>query len=139
MKHFRGKCRWLRPLEYLKDRFRFHRVQQTQVGAGPAASRAASGDTPEIAAPAGGSFPRLMDLYILRRFLYYFALLMAIFVFLYETFTLFDLFDDIARHKVPFLIVVDYFRYLTPFLLYNFFPLLPLLAVLVPLGLILKH
>jgi len=45
---------------------------------------------------------------------------MAIFVFLYETFTLFDLFDDIARHKVPFLIVVDYFRYLTPFLLYNF-------------------
>src|SRR5260370_2416214 len=80
-----------------------------------------------------------MDLYILRRFFYYFALLMAIFVFLYETFTLFDLFDDIARHKVPFLTVVDYFRYLTPFLLYNFFPLGALVAVLVTLGVMSKN
>jgi len=64
---------------------------------------------------------------------------MAIFVFLYETFTLFDLFDDIARHKVPFLIVVDYFRYLTPFLLYNFFPLGALVAVLVTLGVMSKN
>jgi lipopolysaccharide export system permease protein len=52
---------------------------------------------------------------------------------------LFDLFDDIARHKVPFLIVVDYFRYLTPFLLYNFFPLGALVAVLVTLGVMSKN
>src|SRR5207245_9154947 len=66
-------------------------------------------------------------------------LLMVIFVFLYETFTLFDLVDDIARHKVPFLTVVDYFRYLTPFLLYNFFPLGALVAVLVTLGVMSKN
>jgi lipopolysaccharide export system permease protein len=80
-----------------------------------------------------------MDLYILRRFFYYFALLMAIFVFLYETFTLFDLLDDIGRHKVPFLTVVNYFRYLTPYLLYNFFPLGALVAVLVTLGVMSKN
>src|SRR5713226_3545899 len=139
MEQFRGESRWLRPFGYLKKWLRLQRRRQAQARARTAASRAANGDTPEIVAPAGGSFPRLMDLYILRRFFYYFALLMAIFVFLYETFTLFDLFDDIARHKVPFLIVVDYFRYLTPFLLYNFFPLGALVAVLVTLGVMSKN
>ncbi len=139
MEQFRGESRWLRPFGYLKKWIRLQRRRQAQARARTAASRAANGDTPEIAAPAGGSFPRLMDLYILRRFFYYFSLLMAIFVFLYETFTLFDLFDDIARHKVPFLIVVDYFRYLTPFLLYNFFPLGALVAVLVTLGVMSKN
>src|SRR5229473_1698248 len=139
MEQFRGESRWLRPFGYLKKWIRLQRRRQAQARARTAASRAANGDPPEIAAPAGGSFPRLMDLYILRRFFYYFALLMAIFVFLYETFTLFDLFDDIARHKVPFLTVVDYFRYLTPFLLYNFFPLGALVAVLVTLGVMSKN
>jgi len=35
--------------------------------------------------------------------------------------------------------VVDYFRYLTPFLLYNFFPLGALVAVLVTLGVMSKN
>ena len=50
-----------------------------------------------------------MDLYILRRFFLNFALLMGAFVFLFETFTFFELLDDIARHRVPFLIVVELF------------------------------
>ena len=68
--------------------------------------------------PTNGSFPRVLDLYLLRRLLYYFAMLMVTFVFLFETFTFFELLDDIARHRVPFLVVVDYFRYLAPYLLY---------------------
>jgi len=139
MEQFRGESRWLRPFGYIKIWIRLQRRRQAQARARTAASRAANGDPLEIVAPSGGSFPRLMDLYILRRFFYYFALLMVIFVFLYETFTLFDLFDDIARHKVPFLTVVDYFRYLTPFLLYNFFPLGALVAVLVTLGVMSKN
>jgi len=48
---------------------------------------------------------------------------MGAFVFLFETFTFFELLDDIARHRVPFLIVVDYFFYLAPYLLYQLAPL----------------
>src|SRR5438094_8703778 len=63
---------------------------------------------------------------------------MATFVFLFETFTFFELLDDIARHRVPFLIVVDYFRYRAPYLLYQLAPLGALVAVLVILGIISK-
>jgi LPS export ABC transporter permease LptF/LPS export ABC transporter permease LptG len=86
------------------------------------------------AAPSSGSFPRLMDLYIFRRFLFYFALLMGVFVFLFEAFTFFELLDDIAKHGIPFLVVMNYFRYLTPYLVYNLAPLAALMAVLVTLG-----
>src|SRR5258707_9451060 len=78
-------------------------------------------------------------MYVLRRFFYYFALLMGAFVLLFETFTFFELLDDIARHRVPFLIVVDYFRYLAPYLLYQLAPLGALVAVLVTLGIMSKN
>src|SRR5205823_1576320 len=68
-----------------------------------------------------------------------FVLLMGAFVFLFETFTFFELLDDIARHRVPFLIVVDYFRYLAPYLLYQLAPLGALVAVLVTLGIMSKN
>jgi LPS export ABC transporter permease LptG len=87
----------------------------------------------------GGSIPRLMDIYILRRFAIYFALIMAVFVFLFETFTFFELLDDIARHHVAFLIVINYFRYLTPYLVYNLAPLGALVSVLVTLGIMSKN
>jgi LPS export ABC transporter permease LptF/LPS export ABC transporter permease LptG len=86
-----------------------------------------------------GSFPRLMDLYLLRRFLSYFATMMLTFVALFEVFTFFELLDDIARHRVPFLVVVNYFRYLTPYLLYQLAPLGALVAVLTTLGVMSKN
>src|SRR5262249_61262176 len=86
-----------------------------------------------------GSFPRLIDIYLLRRFLAYFGLLMLTFVFLFHVFTFFELLDDIGRHRVPFLIVVNYFRYLTPYLLYQLAPLGALVAVLVTLGVMSKN
>ena len=94
----------------------------------------ANGKTEGAAVSASGSFPRLMDLYIFRRFLWYFLLLMAAFVFLFEAFTFFEILDDISRHGIPFLTVVNYFRYLTPYLVYNLAPLGALMAVLVTLG-----
>jgi LPS export ABC transporter permease LptF/LPS export ABC transporter permease LptG len=93
----------------------------------------------ESAEVAGSSFPRLMDIYLLRRFFFYFTLLTAAFVFLFEAFTFFELLDDIARHRIPFIVVVDYFRYLTPYLLYNLGPLAALVAVLVTLGVMSKN
>src|SRR6202035_5329815 len=80
-----------------------------------------------------------MDIYILRRFSVYFALIMAVFVFLFETFTFFELLDDIARHHAAFLVVINYFRFLTPYLVYNLAPLGALVAVLVTLGVMSKN
>ena len=85
------------------------------------------------------SFPRLMDLYLLRRFFSYFFLLMVTFIFLFETFTFFELLDDIARHRIAFLVVVKYFSYLAPYLAYQLAPLAALVAVLVTLGVMSKN
>lgn len=142
MEQFRGESQWLRPFGRLKIWKRLLRRRKSRARA-LVASRApneanGSGEAAELV-PNSGSFPRLMDLYLLRRFLVHFALLMAAFVFLFETFTFFELLDDIARHRVPFLIVVNYFRYLTPYLLYQLAPLAALVAVLVTLGIMSKN
>ena len=141
MEQFRGESRWLRWLGYLSRRIRLARRRKAQARARAAASLAANGErsAAEMPATSGGSFPRLMDLYILRKFFSYFVMLLAVFVFLYEAFTLFELFDDIYRRGIAFLVVVDYFRYLTPYLLYNFFPLGALVAVLVTVGVMSKN
>jgi LPS export ABC transporter permease LptG len=106
-----------------------------------AATRAANGHRAhhEGAHSTSGSFPQLMDLYLLRRFFSYFALLMAVFIFLFEAFTFFELLDDIARHRIAFVTVVDYFFYLTPYLTYQLGPLAALVAVLVTLGVMSKN
>ncbi len=93
----------------------------------------------ESALPTSSSIPRILDIYVLRRFLYYFAIIMGAFILLFETFTFFELLDDIARHHAPFVIVVDYFRYLIPYLLYQLSPLGALVAVLVTLGVLSKN
>jgi LPS export ABC transporter permease LptF/LPS export ABC transporter permease LptG len=139
MEQFRGESRWLRPFGYFKTWIRLWRRRKSQARARAAAARANNGEraAAEIVEPTSGSFPRLMDLYILRRFFFYFALMMGIFIFLFEVFTFFDLLNDIERQ--PFLIVMDYFLYLTPFLLYNLAPLAALVAVLVTLGVMSKN
>src|SRR5713226_1601401 len=118
MEQFRGESRWLRGLGRIKTWTRLLRRRKARARAALAAKGVSNGNgdarPSELAPMDSGSFPRLMDIYILRRFVSYFALLMATFIFLFEAFTFFELLDDIARHRVPFLIVVNYFRYLTP-------------------------
>jgi LPS export ABC transporter permease LptF/LPS export ABC transporter permease LptG len=141
MGQFRGENRWLRPINYLKSRKRLLRRRRAQARAKTATANGVNGEhlPQEVLSRSSGSFPQLIDIYVLRRFLYYFVLLMGAFVFLFETFTFFELLDDIARHRVPFLIVVDYFRYLAPYLLYQLAPLGALVAVLVTLGIMSKN
>ncbi len=85
------------------------------------------------------NFPSIIDIYILRRFSYYFVLVLGAFILLFETFTFFELLDDIARHRIPFLVVVDYFRFLIPYLVYQLTPLGALVATLVTLGVLSKN
>jgi LPS export ABC transporter permease LptF/LPS export ABC transporter permease LptG len=142
MEQFRGESRWMNPLVRFRSWARLLRRRQARArAAATAVVRIPNGviEPQENGVHTSGSFPRLMDIYLLRRFFFHFALLMAAFIFLFETFTFFELLDDIARHRVPFLIVVDYFRYLTPYLVYNLAPLAALVAVLVTLGVMSKN
>jgi LPS export ABC transporter permease LptG len=118
--------------------WRLLRRQKTKVKA--AVVRAENGSARgEAALPSSSSIPRIVDIYVLRRFFYYFAVIMGAFILLFETFTFFELLDDIARHHVAFLVVVNYFRYLIPYLLYQLSPLGALVAVLVTLGVLSKN
>lgn len=101
-----------------------------------AVSRATNGDSYR---PSYSSLPSILDLYVLRRFLYYFLVIMVAFIFLFEIFTFFELAEDIRRHNVPFMIVVNYFRFLIPYSVYQFTPLGALVSVLVTLGVMSKN
>ncbi len=84
-------------------------------------------------------FPQMLDLYLLRNFCGYFLLVMAGFVFLFEIFTFFELLDNIAKNHVPFFVVLNYFRFLVPFLFYHLAPFAVLVAAMVTLGVMSKN
>src|SRR6185437_13527813 len=84
-------------------------------------------------------FPMLIDIYLLRQFLYYFVVLLAGFVVIFDAFTLFDLLADIARNNIGVLTVVNYFRYLVPSIVYQLAPLATLVATLVTLAILAKN
>jgi LPS export ABC transporter permease LptF/LPS export ABC transporter permease LptG len=86
-----------------------------------------------------GNIPQLLDIYLLRSFLYYFLLLTIGFVLLFEVFTFFELLDDIAQHRTRLLEVANYFVYLGSYLFYQLAPLAALVAVLVTLGVMTKN
>jgi LPS export ABC transporter permease LptG len=82
-----------------------------------------------------GSFPTLLDDYVLRDFFVYLGMILSTFLVLVLVFTLFELLGDILRNKVPASVVAEYLLNVTPYLLYNVAPLVMLLAVLVTFGL----
>jgi LPS export ABC transporter permease LptG/LPS export ABC transporter permease LptF len=84
-------------------------------------------------------FPMLVDVYLLQQFFYYFLILLAGFVLIYDAFTLFELLADIARNHIAALTVINYFRYLIPLLLYQLAPLATLVATLVTLAILAKN
>jgi LPS export ABC transporter permease LptF/LPS export ABC transporter permease LptG len=142
MEQFHSELRWLPKLARVRSWIRLFRLWRARArAAAAAAERSANGGRaqtePATLFPA--SFPRLMDIYLLRRFFLYFALLMGAFVFLFEAFTFFELLDNIARNRIPFIIVVEYFLYLTPYLLYQLAPLAALVAILVTVGVMSKN
>jgi LPS export ABC transporter permease LptF/LPS export ABC transporter permease LptG len=94
---------------------------------------------PPLRKKGRGGIPQLLDIYLLRSFFYYFVLLTAGFILLFEVFTFFELLDDVAQHRTGLLDVVNYFIYLASYLFYQLAPLAALVAVLVTLGVMTKN
>jgi LPS export ABC transporter permease LptF/LPS export ABC transporter permease LptG len=136
MERYRGEA----PLPGFLSRFSaFRRLVRRRKATVLARAAKAPADNGTHTAPAFFSIPTIVDLYILRRFFYYFFLIMIAFLFLFEIFTFFELAEDIRRHNVPFIVVVNYFRYLIPYSVYQFTPLGALVSVLVTLGILSKN
>ncbi|HUA97589.1 MAG TPA: LPS export ABC transporter permease LptG [Terracidiphilus sp.] len=82
----------------------------------------------------GGTYPRLLDAYVVREFLKTFCLVLAGFILLMLVFTFFDLMSDILRNRIGLITVGDYLVNLTPSMLSQLAPLAVLIAVLVTFG-----
>src|SRR5258707_12742402 len=91
MEQFRGEDRWLKSLGRVKIWLRLVRAGTARTRA--AAARIANGTKTHrgTAAPSGGSLTLLIDLYLLRRFFSFFAVLLMVIVLLFEVFNYFAL------------------------------------------------
>jgi LPS export ABC transporter permease LptF/LPS export ABC transporter permease LptG len=104
-----------------------------------ALSQPAVGLRRAIGAGWATAFPTLVDVYLLQQFLYFFFVLLAGFILLFDAFTLFDLLADISRNHVDALTVLNYFRFLVPLMTYQLAPLATLVATLVTLSVLAKN
>lgn len=147
IEHIRGHGRIMRWWDALAARWK-KPLPMTPVAAKPANGMVPNGPIRIARNPAvrsassdvrAAGFPLLVDLYLLRTFFAYFLLLLGGFVVLFDAFTLFDLLADISRHHIPASVVINYFRYLVPLMVYQLTPLAALVGVLVTLGVLAKN
>jgi len=89
-------------------------------------------------AKVGGRFLQILDIYVLRSWVFYFAMLLVAFTGVYLIFDFFQVLGDIVRNQVPGRVVVDYYRFLLPQVVYLMLPLSILVATLVNFGLLTK-
>ncbi len=83
-------------------------------------------------------FTRVLDIYILREYLKIMLLIIASFLFLFIIFTLFENFDEIITHHVPWTTVVEYFLFISPMIIVLSMPICLLLALLISFGIMEK-
>lgn len=77
---------------------------------------------------------RVIDLYIIRTFLPYFGLTLAVCSALFYLFTFFELLDDIYINQISYGILFDYFLYLLPHTLIMLVPISHLMGTLITFG-----
>ncbi|MEJ2009767.1 MAG: LPS export ABC transporter permease LptF [Acidobacteriota bacterium] len=81
---------------------------------------------------------QMLDIYVLRSWLFYLAILLVTFTGIYMIFDFFQLLGDIVRNQIAAQIILKYYWYLTPQVVYLMLPLSILVATLVSLGLMTK-
>jgi LPS export ABC transporter permease LptG/LPS export ABC transporter permease LptF len=80
----------------------------------------------------------ILDGYVIREWFFYFLVLLFVFCGIYIIFDFFQILGDIIRNHIGMGVVLDYYRYLTPQVVYLMFPLSILVATLVSFGLLTK-
>ena len=90
------------------------------------------------ARPFGNRLFQVLDAYILREWLFYFAVLLVAFAGIYTVFDFFQLLGDIVHNHARPGLVFDYYRYLWPQVIYLMLPLTILVATLVNFSLLTK-
>ena len=83
--------------------------------------------------------PQILDTYVLSKFLFYLAVVLASFVSMTLVYNFFELMGDIIRNKIPLFKVFTYLLFLTPSLIYTTLPISVLVAVLVTFGVLTKQ
>lgn len=134
MEHMHSGGRWSERLAHLRARWRVLRRKLRK-----ASARATAAARIPSAVGPGRAFPQRMDVYLLGSFFGSLLLILTGFLLLFHFFTFFELLNDIARRNVPFIDVIEYFAFLTPYLTYNLLPLAALVAVLTTLGVMAKN
>ena len=89
-------------------------------------------------AKVGGRFLQILDIYVVRGWIFYFGVLLIAFTGVYIIFDFFQVLGDIVRNQISARVVVDYYRYLLPQVIYLMLPLSILVATLVNFGLLTK-
>jgi LPS export ABC transporter permease LptG/LPS export ABC transporter permease LptF len=83
--------------------------------------------------------PQVVDRYVLKSFLFWFALLLIGFVMMTHVYTFFDLLSDIVKNNIAMTRVFTYLFFLTPQLIFDSAPMSVLVAVLITFGILTKH
>ena len=83
--------------------------------------------------------PQVVDRYVLKSFLFWFALLLTGFVMMTHVYTFFDLLSDIVKNQIAMTRVFTYLFFLTPQLIFDSAPMSVLVAVLITFGVLTKH
>ncbi len=86
----------------------------------------------------GSRFFQILDLYVIRGWLFYLVLLLVTFAGTYIIFDFFQLLGDMIRNHIGPRVVFDYYRFLSPQVVYLMLPLSILVATLVNFGLLTK-
>jgi LPS export ABC transporter permease LptF/LPS export ABC transporter permease LptG len=90
-----------------------------------------------VRAPGSGIF-QILDVYVTRSWVFYFILLLLTFAGVYMVFDFFQLLGDIVKNHARLGLVLDYYRYLFPYVVYLMLPLSVLMATLVNFSLLNK-
>ena len=86
----------------------------------------------------GSRIFQILDVYIIQGWVFYFFILLATFTGIYIIFDFFQLLGDMVRNHASAGVVLDYYRFLLPQVIYLMLPLSILVATLVNFGLLTK-
>jgi LPS export ABC transporter permease LptF/LPS export ABC transporter permease LptG len=86
----------------------------------------------------GSRIFQILDVYIIQGWVFYFLILLVTFTGIYIIFDFFQLLGDIVRNHASAGVVLDYYRFLLPQVIYLMLPLSILVATLVNFGLLTK-